>query len=78
VSGSSQHRLAGPVVRLVQQGDGNLVVRAVNGTPLWQSHTYTYPNDYLAVQGDGNVVIYCGASPNRALWSTHTQLAAHA
>ena len=41
------------------QTDGNLVVKAPNGTPLWSPGTHGLgPNSHLAVQPDGQFVIY--------------------
>ena len=53
----------------VFQGDGNFVVYSSSGSPLWNSHTYTYSGLTLNMQSDGNAVIYQGSQP---LWATDT------
>lgn len=63
--------------RTIWQSDGNLVVyHAQNGdftlnnaNSPWDSRTQGKPGATLAVQDDGNVVIYDG---NRAIWNTRT------
>jgi hypothetical protein len=52
------------------QADGNFVVYASNGTPLWASHTSWARGARLVVHNDGNVVIY--TSTNTVAWSTGT------
>ena len=58
------------------QTDGNFVVYNSSYTPLWASNTSGYTaadNVWLAVQADGNVVIYKGyGSSPAALWATNT------
>lgn len=56
---------------LVMQEDGNLVFyNASNGTPLWASNTAGNPGSYLAVQNDGNSVVYnANGTP---LWASNT------
>lgn len=65
------------------QPDGNLVLYATNGTPLWWSNTAGINAEELIVQDDGNLVIYnasgapvwytgtvqpsCGALPSGAI-----------
>ncbi|SDJ49937.1 D-mannose binding lectin [Frankineae bacterium MT45] len=54
------------------QGDGNFVVtyqRSGSSDVIFQSGTGGHPNAYLAMQGDGNLVIYDGKRP---LFSTRT------
>jgi hypothetical protein len=51
------------------QPDGNFVLYDANGKALTGSGTSTSPGAYLAVQNDGNVVVYLGST---ALWSTGT------
>jgi hypothetical protein len=51
------------------QGDGNLVVYDVSGRPVWASNTSNHPGAGLAVQTDGNVVIYDAGHP---IWATGT------
>jgi len=53
------------------QSDGNLVVYAPDSRALWSSNTWGNPNATLALQNDGNVVIY-RQSDGRAIWATHT------
>jgi murein DD-endopeptidase MepM/ murein hydrolase activator NlpD len=43
---------------LAMQNDGNLVIYAPAGYPLWNTGTYWQPGDWLVMQGDGNLVIY--------------------
>jgi hypothetical protein len=46
-------------VRLVMQGDGNLVLyRTDDGKPLWDSGTWNKPVTHAVMQGDGNFVAY--------------------
>ena len=53
------------------QSDANFVVYDFNNNPVWASNTCCHSDAYLAIQFDGNVVIYGG--PNGlALWSTRT------
>lgn len=56
---------------LIFQPDGNLVARQnIAGTPaVWNSATSQKPNSTLAIQSDGNVVIYHNGSP---IWNTGT------
>jgi hypothetical protein len=58
-----------PVRGVVLQGDGNLVIRSGLPEANWTSVTDNNPGARLAVQDDGDVVLYRG---NRAIWSTHT------
>jgi hypothetical protein len=44
--------------RLVYQLDGNLVLYAVNGGPLWASDTSGESVGQASMQGDGNLVVY--------------------
>ena len=56
----------------VVQDDGNFVLYAPGGHPLWASNTVgTGSHDWLAMQGDGNLVLYNGAYPaqGRAVWA---------
>jgi hypothetical protein len=58
-------------VKLVMQGDGNLVLyRTQNSQPLWASNTAGQPVVTAEMQGDGNFVAYtsAGAAP----WATGT------
>lgn len=54
---------------IVQSTDGD-VVEYCNGSAVWASNTGGYPGDYLAMQGDGNLVIY--SAGGTALWQTGT------
>lgn len=55
---------------LTMQVNGNLVYRC-GTTVLWQSHTSS-PDAYLAMQNDGNLVIYAYGFPKHALWASGT------
>jgi hypothetical protein len=60
--------------KLTRLGDGNLVVYAPGGQPLWASNTSSGdpPNvSYRCVQGDGNVVVYKWPRPVRATNTAH-------
>jgi hypothetical protein len=52
------------------QADGNFVIYAANGHPLWSTNTYGHPGAFLVLQTDDNVVLYDVDS--RPLWSTNT------
>jgi hypothetical protein len=51
------------------QGDGNFVVYA-GGVGVWSSGTAGNPGAYLAMQTDGNLVVYSPADVS--LWSSGT------
>jgi hypothetical protein len=51
------------------QTDGNLVLYDAQQNPLWNSGTPGNPGAFLAVQDDGNVVIYVGTTP---IYATNT------
>jgi hypothetical protein len=55
------------------QPDGNLVVRNSAGNAMWASKTSGYPNAFLAVQSDGNLVIYQSRTNLHALWASGTR-----
>jgi hypothetical protein len=55
------------------QTDGNLVLYAANGTPLWASDTVGSGAGRAELQTDGNFVIYDGAGV--PIWDTGTQAA---
>lgn len=61
VSSSGQYRV-------IMQNDGNLVMYG-NGIALWASNTNA-TNAILAMQGDGNLVIYDGTG--RPIWASNT------
>lgn len=67
---------ATPGSRAVMQADGNLVVYDSSNRALWQSGTGGNTNAFLALQDDGNLVIY-SADVSRALWHTNTVLYPH-
>jgi len=69
VAGSSHDRLMLGTLKLIQQGDGNLVLYLGNKA-LWSSHTNYHPGAHTVMQGDGNLVIYSPAG--KALWSSRT------
>lgn len=69
--------------KLIMQGDGNFVLYWGEpgvvtlpgyGTglhPRWSTNTHGNPGAFLAIQNDGNLVIYT-ADGTRALWATGT------
>jgi len=61
--------LANGTARLIQQGDGNLVLYR-GGRALWQSHTYPHPGATTTLQSDGNLVV--NAPSGTPLWSSRT------
>ncbi len=55
----------------LQGNDGNFVIYAASGSPLWASYTNGHPGDVLKLQDDGNIVIYASSAPGTpALWAT--------
>ncbi len=50
------------------QDDGNLVVYTPEGKPVWDSGTWNHPGAWLAIQDDGNLVIY----EHKAIWDSGT------
>jgi pimeloyl-ACP methyl ester carboxylesterase len=56
--------------RLTYQGDGNLVLRYSDGTPLWSSKTAGTTPNYTTMQGDGNAVVRNASST--AVWNSGT------
>ncbi|MGD9797351.1 MAG: hypothetical protein AB7H43_01605 [Acidimicrobiia bacterium] len=58
------------MARLTMQTDGNLVLRGVTGTVMWDSSTWGNPGSILRMQSDGNLVIY--APGNVPIWWTGT------
>jgi hypothetical protein len=58
-------------VKLVMQGDGNLVLyRTDNNQALWASNTWQKPVDHAVMQADGNLVCYDRAG--KAYWAAGT------
>jgi hypothetical protein len=55
----------------VMQTDGNFVLYDTHGHSLWSSGTSGHAGADLAVQEDGNLVVYKGSAP---LWASHTHL----
>jgi len=56
--------------KVVMQRDGNLVEYVIAGNrALWSSGTFNHSGAYLAMQTNGDLVVYLGS---KALWSTHT------
>jgi hypothetical protein len=53
----------------IMQEDGNFVLYDTAGSPVWATDTSGHPGAHLAVQEDGNLVVYLG---NRALFATNT------
>mgnify|MGYP005860680585 CR=1 FL=1 len=70
----------GGVGACVMQTDGNLVIYRLSderwvpirdGGPVWSSNTHNNDGAFLAIQNDGNVVVY-NQNNTRALWATGT------
>lgn len=57
------------VYTLIMQTDGNLVLYATGGRPIWASKTVGTGANRVIMQSDGNLVIY---SPTRAVWASNT------
>lgn len=55
--------------KFIFQSDGNLVLYSPQGQPLWATGTDNTSADLLAVQADGNVVLY---DHGRPVWATDT------
>lgn len=51
------------------QGDGNFVLYTASNVPLFHTRTNGRAGAYLAVQDDGNLVVYQGGA---ARWSSGT------
>lgn len=62
--------LGGEPERVIMQNDGNLVVYAAGGRPLWATGTEPSPGARLLLQDDGNLVVY--AADGRPLWASGT------
>lgn len=64
-------------VKLVFQSDGNLVAYYQNTIKRWASGTAgkVTSTGYIALQSDGNMVIYTGGSSNKAVWASGTNRA---
>jgi hypothetical protein len=56
-------------VRLINQSDGNLVVRKSDGYAIWASGTHGNGPSTLKMQPDGNLVLYRNDN-NKAIWSS--------
>jgi hypothetical protein len=69
IAGSSHDRLIRGTLRLIQQGDGNLVLYQ-GGKALWSTRTNHHPGAQTVIQGDGNLAVYSSAL--KALWSSRT------
>lgn len=56
-------------VRLVMQGDGNLVFYSdtAETIPIWHTSSWNSPGGYLNLQDDGNLVVY--SANDTPLWS---------
>jgi hypothetical protein len=54
--------------RLLQQTNGDLVLRHANGALMWNARTYGHPGAFTLLQGDGNLVIY--AANHQLLWKS--------
>jgi hypothetical protein len=55
---------------LAMQGDGNVVLYDITGTPLWHTVTHGTAAEALVMQSDGNFVLYDGVG--NALWHAGT------
>lgn len=65
--------IASGAASLVMQGDGNLVLYASQGVPIWDSRTFGHPGAYAVMQADGNLVIYQTQGSIRvAIWASGT------
>jgi len=51
------------------QTDGNFVLYDVLGNSKWQTGTSGHSGAHLAIQNDGNLVVY--SSGNAVLWVKH-------
>ena len=59
--------------QLVLQQDGNLVLSQLSSNlVLWSSQTAGQPSYVLAMQPDGNLVLYDQATPPNVLWNSQT------
>jgi hypothetical protein len=56
---------------LFLQPDGNLVLYNALNAPIWSSGTYNQSVSFLALQGDGNLVLF-GTGDRGPIWSTGT------
>jgi hypothetical protein len=54
---------------LIMQTDGNLVVYATGGKPVWSSGTNGKGVTQMVMQTDGNLVLYRGSTP---VWASNT------
>lgn len=68
-------------VHMSFESDGNLVIWAPDGASWWTgtdvrcNRTEIGEHKYLALQSDGNMVIYCWkGNDTYALWATNTQM----
>jgi len=57
------------VSRAIMHPDGNFVLYAEDGSPVWASGTPGHPGAFVTVQNDGNMVIYQSGKP---IWATNT------
>jgi hypothetical protein len=57
---------------LIMQSDGNLVQYSACGQALWNSGTWTHAGAQLAIQNDGNLVIYHSSCAGGVCWSSGT------
>lgn len=53
------------------QTDGNFVVYAINGAPIWSTNTAGTGADWAVMQSDGNFVLY-NKEQGKAYWSSNT------
>lgn len=62
-------RSANGAFRAVMQSDGNFVEYDASGRALWATGTGGRAGAFIAMQGDGNLVVYHGG---RAVWASNT------
>lgn len=55
---------------VLQESDGNLVLRNRGGSAVWSTHTQGHPKDHVVMQSDGNLVAY--NKSGAAVWSSNT------
>ena len=71
---------AGRGAYALMQRDGNFVVNDWNNRAVWATNTWGHPYNFLAMQGDANLVVYDGsvidlrpgAPQYQALWASNT------
>ncbi|MFV0460011.1 MAG: putative Ig domain-containing protein [Actinomycetales bacterium] len=64
---SQSSPLEGLSYEMTMQPDGNVVLIAPDGKPIWQTRTSGHPGARLVMQGDGNLVVY--TTLGQPVWS---------